>query len=99
MFGCVRVQSLSGQFARAFEAYNPSGHEADHGENDEADLAAGEMLDVFGEATAAAMPAVSALHDPALGQQHEAFGRVRSLDDIERDAGVRMPVSAVTCRW
>src|SRR3990172_13394518 len=48
------------------------------------------MLEALGEPAAAAEPAVRALHDPALGQQHEALRRVRALDDLEWDAGVSL---------
>jgi hypothetical protein len=50
----------------ALEPYD-SQHEADHCQDDEANMAAGENLVVLGESAAAAEPAVCALDNPALG--------------------------------
>src|SRR6516225_4452473 len=67
--------------------YNSAQHEPDHCENDETDVAAGEVLVVLGETAATAHPTVGALNDPSLGEHMEALGGVRALDDLEWDAG------------
>ena len=67
--------------------YNSAQHAPDHCENDETDVAAGEVLVVLGETAATAHPTVGALNDPSLGQHIEALGGVRALDDLEWDAG------------
>lgn len=51
-------------------------------------MAARQVLEVLRQPAAAAEPAERALHDPALGQYLEAVGRVRALDDLERNAGL-----------
>lgn len=40
-------------------------------------------FDVLGEASATVEPAEGALDDPALGQHDEAFGGLRSVDDLQ----------------
>src|SRR5215467_14981587 len=67
--------------------YNSAQHEPDHGENNEGDVAAGEVFVVFRKSTAAAKPAVGTLNDPPLWQYIKALGRIRALDDLERNAG------------
>ena len=67
--------------------YNSAQHAPDHCENDETDVAAGEVLVVLGETAATAHPTVGALNDLSLGEHMEALGGVRALDDLERDAG------------
>ena len=47
----------------------------------------GEAFEVFGEPAAAAEPGEGAFHDPAFGQHLEAFGGVRSLDDLDLERG------------
>ena len=47
---------------------NSPQHEPDHCEDDETDMASGEVLVVFRKSAAAAKPAVGALNDPALWQ-------------------------------
>ena len=60
----------------------PSGEEADVGDDDPR-LGAGEgCFEVFGEAPATAEPCEGSLDDPATGQQHEAFGFVGPFDDL-----------------
>jgi hypothetical protein len=68
----------------ALERYDPAQHEADHCQDDEANMAAGEILVVLGEPAAAAEPAVCALDNPALGQQHEPLDDVNPLMTSER---------------
>ncbi len=41
-------------------------------------------LEILGEASFAAEPGKRPFDDPSSGQQHEAFGRVRALDDLQR---------------
>ena len=84
----VRPDILRG----ARESYNSAQHEPDHRENDETDVVAAEVLVVFSEASATTEPAVGPLNDPALGQKLQALGRVRTLDDLERDAGLILHV-------
>ena len=42
------------------------------------------FLEVLGEAPVASEPCERPLDDPSSGQQHEAFGRIRALDDLQR---------------
>ena len=47
------------------------------------------VLEVLGETATSAEPGERALHDPTLGEHHEAFGRMRAFDDLEWYAGKR----------
>lgn len=69
------------------ESCDASHHEADHGELDESEMGAGEVLKDLGEPTIAPEPAESPLYDPALGEHNESLGRVGAFDDLERQAG------------
>src|SRR5215475_12286655 len=84
-YGGLRVRPNILRCARV--PYNSAQHEPDHCENDETNVAAGEVLIVLGESAATPHPTVAALNDPSLGQHVEALGGVRALDDLERDAG------------
>ena len=61
----------------------PPEHDADHGEADEGDGGSSIALEVSGETTTATDPGEGALHDPALGQDLEAFCSIGSLYDLE----------------
>ncbi len=50
---------------------------------DEGDGGASIALEVSGETTTAADPGEGAFHDPALGQDHEAFCSIGSLHDLQ----------------
>src|SRR3954469_24317940 len=60
-------------------------HEADHAEAEEGEGVDGQVLEVLGEAPAAPEPRERPLHDPALGQRHEALG-VAAADDLQPPA-------------
>ena len=62
---------------------DPTQHEADHGEAKERQCHRGEVLEVLGEAAAAAQPAEGAFDDPPLGQHHEPLGGIGALDDFQ----------------
>ena len=62
-----------------------SGHDADHGEAEDAGDGPGMALEVAPEASVAADPGQGSLHDPALGQDDEAVD-VASLDDLQGPA-------------
>ena len=47
-----------------------------------------DRLPVLGETAAAPQPCEGAFDDPAPGQQHEAFGGIRSLDDFQGPASM-----------
>ena len=65
-------------------------HDADHGDLDEGEVGADAVFDVLGEASAAVEPAEGTFDDPALGQDGEALGGVRSFDDSGGPAAWRM---------
>jgi hypothetical protein len=60
----------------AGEPYNSAQHEPDHCENDECDMAAGEVLIVFCKSAAATKPAVGTLNDPALGKYKKTLDHI-----------------------
>src|SRR5512134_463923 len=66
---------------------NSAHHDADHGDLDEGEVGSDAVFDVFGEASAAVEPTEGAFDDPALRQDDEALGSVRSFDDLQRCAG------------
>src|SRR3954470_19612254 len=77
----------------------PAQHEADHAEAEEGERVDGQVLEVLGEPPAAPEPGEGPLHDPALGQRHEALG-VAAADDLEAPAarprhGLRGGLAAV----
>jgi len=61
----------------------PPEHDADHGEADEGDGGARIALEIPGETTTATDPGEGAFHDPALGQDLEAFGSIGSHHDLQ----------------
>lgn len=61
----------------------PPEHDADHRETDEGDGGASVALEVPGETTTAADPGEGAFHNPALGQDLEAFCGIGSLHDLQ----------------
>lgn len=58
-------------------------HEADHGQAQERQRHSGEVLEVLGEASAAAEPPEGAFDDPPFGQHLEALGGIGALDDFQ----------------
>ena len=63
-----------------------SQHEADGGEAEEGEGLAVEAFPILGQSAAAAKPGKGAFDDPALGQDGEALGPIRPLDDLDRHA-------------
>ena len=57
------------------------------------------VLEVLGETATSAEPAERALHDPTLGEHHEAFGRIRAFDDLEWYAGKRQNLGRCGRPW
>jgi len=63
-----------------------SQHEADGGEAEEGERLAVEAFPILGQSATAAEPGETAFDDPALGQDGEALGLIRPLDDLDRHA-------------
>src|SRR6266851_3067432 len=61
----------------------PSGEEADAGEQQPGGSAGDGGLEVLGEAPAASQPGKGSLDDPSSGQEEEAFDAGRALDDLD----------------
>jgi hypothetical protein len=57
-------------------------HKTDGGEAKKRESVSVEIFPIFGEATTAVEPGDGAFDDPAFGQNDEAFGLVRALDDF-----------------
>lgn len=70
-------------------------HEADHGELHDCEFGARQVFEVPREAAAAAKPAERPLDNPAFGQDHEALGRIRALDDFEPSLPMRLAAARV----
>src|SRR3984893_6162314 len=84
----MRLRVRPGILRCACVPYNSTQHEPDHRENDERCMIAAEIFVVFDKAAATVQPAVGTLYDPALGQHVESLACVRTLDDLEGNAGL-----------
>lgn len=62
-----------------------SEHQADGGEVQERQRLAIEVFEVLGQPSAATEPSEGSFDDPSAGQNFEAFGGVRALDDLGVD--------------
>ena len=67
--------------------YNSSRQQTDHCQLNERDFGAGQVLEVFGQPSAASEPAESPLDDPAFRQNLEALCHVAAPDDLKRSPG------------